>query len=566
MKFRLKQLNPFGLRTGLNLGVDISEREVRGVLLMQRKEGAQVIRLSSVPVEASPTVARSTALVDALKALLKEFSLSRVSVSITLQPSAYFIARYQFAGVPTQKIGELVLQKLDEEKLPFAIEDATISYAARPDAPKGTYIAVCIERSRLTPIFSVLHSAGVSNFFLLPPDMSIENCLNLRGEWPKDETVATLRIATNETVLTFYDQEGFRLRRIIPIGLRELFRGVLARGDGELKRTQAHSDALRDLSRCSLDPRHTEHLDPSDPNKQLFDSIRPVLRRLASSIKKTYHFYETHVGRSSVSTLYLIDDFENLLDIDRFLTHSLQVETRFFKATDFLSFPETILCDLNNEVDTAQLTVALGNALEEEGEVSLVPKEELFLPRLRVIRTVCRLTAAVLCLTMALLVFFYRSGYDNLEQTADYSDTLAQQLQGMKQKEELVLSLKEQTLRHSTVLGGLLPPEGCLTSTMKEAGRIVPHFVLLESMELCCDIDQASLDIKGTFVLDEKQRRSVVYTDFVMVLEASPHLKNIGIDPIVWEKKGSRVTSDFTITADLPASGKSRQNSDTKVD
>ena len=62
--------------------------------------------------------------------------------------------------------------------------------------------------------------------------MSVENCLNLKGEWPKDETVATLRLAANETVLTFYDLEGFRLRRIIPIGQRELFQGVASTGEG----------------------------------------------------------------------------------------------------------------------------------------------------------------------------------------------------------------------------------------------------------------------------------------------------------------------------------------------
>ena len=605
MNFRLKQLNPFGLRTGLNLGIDISEREVRGVLLMQRKEGAQVIRLCSMPVDTSPNVARSAALVDALKALLKEFSLSRVSVSITLQPSTYFVARYHFSGVPSQKIGELVLQKLEEEKLPFAIEDATISYAPQPRAPKGTYIAVCIERSRITPIFSVLHGAGVSNFFLLPPDMSVENCLNLRGEWPKDETIATLRTAAHETVLTFYDQEGFRLRRIIPIGLKDLFKNVFSRAEGELRRNQSqgdtprsHSDTPRSRSAtprsrsppppsagvgrcrteapeqngissrsgCSLDPAHSEHLDPSDPNKQIFDSIRPVLRRLASSIKKTFHFYETHVSRSSVSTLYLVDDFENLLDIDRFLTQSLQVETRYFKATDYLTFPDTIQSELKSDVDTAQLTVALGNAIGEQGEISLVPKEELFLPRLRVIRTVCRLTAAVLCLTMALLVFFYRNGYDNLEQTADYSDTLAQQLQGMQQKETMVLTLKEQSLRHSTVLGGLLPPEGCLTDTLKEAGRLVPDFVLIDSMELHCDLDQASFKMKGTFALGEREEKKIVWSDFVNPLEASPYLENISLLPGVWEEKGTCVTSNFTITGDLQDAGKNSQESGDRVD
>gem|GEM_PF-3081533 len=587
MKLRLKQLNPFGLRTGLNLGIDISERRVRGILLMQRKEGAQVIRLCSMPVDTSPNVARSAALVDALKSLLKEFSLSRVSVSITLQPSAYFIARYQFPGVSSQKVGELVLQKLEEEKLPFAIEAATISYAAQPKAPKGTYLAVCIERSRITPIFSVLHGAGVSNFFLLPPDLSVENSLNLRGEWPKDETVATLRTAAHETVLTFYDQEGFRLRRIIPIGLKDLFKNVLPRTDGELRlnqspsgrgqspsgrgqspsgRGQSPADALRELSRCSLDPAHTENLDPSDPKKQIFDSVRPVLRRLASSIKKTFHFYETHVGSSCVSTLYLVDDFENLLDIDRFLTQSLQVETAFFKATDHLAFPDTILSELNGDVATAQFTVALGNAIEEQGEVSLVPKEELFLPRLRLIRTVCRLTAAVLCLTMALLVFFYRNGYENLEQTADKSDALAQQLQGMQQKETMVLTLKEQTLRHSTVLGTLLPPKGCLTSTLKELGRIVPHFVLIESMELHCDLEQTSLEIKGTFALDKNEERNIVWSEFVNPLEASPHLKNIGFDRGDWVTKGSRMTNTFTITAEMPTSGKDLQRSGSRVD
>ncbi len=557
MKFRLKQLNPFGLRTGLNLGIDISEREVRGILLMQKKEGPHVIRLSSVPIDSSPAASRSAAAVDALKALLKEFSLSRVSVSISLQPSAYFIARYHFLGVAPQKIGELVLQKLEEEKLPFAIEDATISYAAQRRAPKGTYVAVCIERKRIAPIFSVLHGVGVSNFFLLPPDMSVENCLNLKGEWPKDETVATLRLAANETVLTFYDLEGFRLRRIIPIGQRELFQGVASTGEGELRRNPAHEDGPRDLSGCSLDPRRAGRLDSSNPNKRLFDSVQPVLRRLALSIKKTFHFYETHVGRSGVSTLYLIDDFENLNDIDRFLAQSLQVETRFFNANDHITFPEMALPEQGGEASVAALTVALGNALEEEGEVSLVPKEELFLPRLRVIRTVCRLTAAVLCLTMALLTFFYQNGFDNLKQTSDYSDTLAQQLHGMQQKEKLVLSLKAQSLKQNTVLDGLLPPEGCLRETLKETGRIVPPFVLLETMELHCSLERASLEMRGTFALDSLSERERVWSDFVHVLEASPHLENISLDTgRVWESDGARVTNTFTITADLPVADK----------
>jgi hypothetical protein len=67
----------------------------------------------------------------------------------------------------------------------------------------------------------------------------------------------------------------------------------------------------------------------------------------------------------------------------------------------------------------------VGSALETSRELSLIPREEMFLPKLRVFRTVTRLTAAILCIGMVILSIFNSYGFKRLAETSDGSSAIA---------------------------------------------------------------------------------------------------------------------------------------------
>lgn len=553
---RLKRLNPFLLKPRLTLGIDISGTAVRGVLLNPKKERPVVIRVKEVPIRPAADP-HDNPCMDALKALLKEFSLSRVHVSISLPSSLYFISRYDLPHVSAQKIGEAILKQIEEEKLPVPIDEATISYAPLPGAGKGGYIVVCAEKDKISPLFPLLNGAGAVSYYILPSDVSVQKCLDLTRDWNENGAAATFRLGREETVVTFFDGEGFRLRRIIPLGRKDFYHCLVPAGLLPAGKKMDEEEIAEILSRYPLDKVNSGTAAASSDGtaEKVYDALSPVLNRIISSIQKTMHFYETHVGMSKVDTLYLLDDFRGLSNFDGFLRGSLQVKVEHLNAINALEHSEMLSIESLGPSGRACFNTAVGNALEEVGETSLVPREELFLPRLRVLRTFARLTAVILCLCMILLSAFYAHGYSNLEETAGITETVSAKLKGMLQIEGALLQMKEQTLKSRAVLGSLVSTSSQVTEAMKEIGNLLPSFVYLDRMELTSGVESSSLTMNGVIAVEAIEECDKVCSSFLNTLEASPILDNISMQSEKWTKHGDRMISAFCLTADLYSAG-----------
>ncbi len=551
---RLKRLNPFLLKPPLTLGIDISETAVRGVLLNLKKERPVVIRAKEVPIQTGARPHENPC-IDALKALLKEFSLSRVHVSISLPSSIYFISRYDLTNISSQKVEGAILKQLEEEKLPVPIGEATISYSQLPEPGKNAYIVICAEKDKINPLFSVLNGAGAVSYYILPSDVSVQHCLDLVREKDEGGAAATFRLGREEIVMTFFDKGGFKLRRIIPMGRKDLYQCLYQSGVAAAGSTLEEEELSSLLSRYPLDRINSGAASSgSDQSaEKVYDSLSPVLNRIISSIQKTFHFFETHVGLSKVDKLYLLDDFRGLSNFHAFLNSSLQLEVEHLNTIEVLDHSEKWSREESDIPDHACFNIAIGNGLEEAGETSLVPKEELFLPRLRVFRIAARLTAVILCLCMILLSAFYAHGYANLAETANISETVSGKLQGMLHLENALLQMKEESLKSRTVLGGLMAPSARIAATMKEIGNILPSYIYLDSMELSSGVESSSMTMKGIIAVDDSRECDKICSNFLNTLEASPFLENISMQSERWGKHGSQLISRFSLTADLCA-------------
>jgi Tfp pilus assembly PilM family ATPase len=553
LKLKLKRLNPLALRTRLSLGIDVTETAVRGVLMNVRREEPVVLRWYEVPVEqASGGSEQNDAWIAALKKLLKEFNLANVHVSISLPPSGYFISLHHLPNLSDQKVGEAIFRNLEEQKLPFPVEKATISYTVQPGAPKGTYVVVCAEKSRFKPVFSALHHAGAVTFFLLPADLPIRNCIGIEKTEEEEETSVTLRLGRRDSVLTFFDAQGFRLRRVIPIGREDFLKKLISDGFSPARR--APGDEGTEEFRIVCFPVQAVEGEDGPERKagdeEIYDSIQPVLNRLVSSILKTFHFYGTHVGKSSVNRLHLTGDCRGLLGIDAFLDKRLQVSVGFLDSLRFCPLGDKVEEELPSPVDSTCYTAAVGNALEESGELSLVPREELFLPRIRLLRTVSRLTAGLLCVGMLLLTAFYIVGFRKLEEPAKTSEAIADRIETLRRMEQAVLMVKQQNLITRTIVDEIVPA-GRFQNWMKELSRLVPEFVSLDNLELTCDREESLMKMAGIIAVDLGGDFHAERARFVDALEASRLFENISIHSEEIPNKKNCTISRFSITASV---------------
>ena len=558
MKSKLKRLRPFAIGNRLALGIDVSDGAVRGVLMNVRKEPPSALRWSEVPIRKGDRDSGQAPWAAALKKFFKEFSLTGVRVSISLPPADYFISRYEFPGIPAQKVGEGILKRLEEERFSFSLEEATISYAEVPKAAKGTFVVACVEKGKIAPVFSALHHAGAVDFDLLPANVSIHNCLPAEEKDEEEEGAdpaasAVLNLGRGESVLTFFDRKGFLLRRVIPIGRDDFRRNMASSGLLSPKDEKDDERFAALLGECPLETvfKREEDRDLPREKKKILESVLPVLGRLASSIRKTFHFCDTRITKDPTKILYLTGDFRGLTGIDGFFKRRLNVAVRFLDPIGSHAPPEKIEKKKESAGERARFAEALGNALEERGDLSLVPKEELFLPRLRMLRAVVRVTAAVLLLGMILLTVFYTFGFKKLENAARISEAVTSRLEAMRGMEKAVLMQKEQDLHGKTVVQGIVPPAGLLTATMKELSRLIPPFVSLDRLEIDSNGKTASLSMKGIFSLKDGDGADGSRSRFVNELEASPLLDNLSIHSQEWRKRGKSLISKFDISAHL---------------
>lgn len=379
---------------------------MRGALVMHGRDGPELIRRAEINTPPSSEGVGFDRLSVALQKLLKQFSLARVHVNISLPASSYFIARYELPNVAAKKIGDMMLDKLEDHRLPFPLEESTISYAVQPRAPRGTFVAVTAPRQKVYAILSKLQSAGVTSFYLLPGDATLLNCVDYTEAAPRGRTVAAFRLGRKESVLTFFDDEGFRLRRIIPVGRRDLDRNMSPSGTGRVRSESEIIELYREgtaplpSTGDAIEEETGLHSAAAKRNTH----IQGCLGGIASEIQKTFHFYKNRIGKSEVNSLFLIDDFRGLPNIDAYFEEKLQIETRFLNGLGELPFAGKAKDEIPTQAEGSRFTLAVGSALELRGDLNLIPRNELFLPRLRVCRLVTRLTTIVLSVIMILLL------------------------------------------------------------------------------------------------------------------------------------------------------------------
>lgn len=552
MKVELKSLFPFHLGSRLTLGIDITEEAVRGILLARKGEEVSVLRWEEVPISEDPEIPPLDSWNFALQKLLRQFSVSRVHVTVSLPSSSFFLSTYFIHRTASKDIGEMILEKLEEHKLPFKLEDSTVSYASQQGAPRDTYLVACAEKRKVSSILSTLRSAGVASCFLLPSDVSLLNCLHWRTPGESLQTAAALRFGKKESVLSFFDEEGFRLRRIINIGREDLY-GKLLSADLFPEKKPAREELFHLLGEYFLDKACSQEMeqDLSPPPRRIYELVLPVLEHITFDVQKTFHFYRNNVGKSPVSVLYLLDDFRGLKKIEAFLEERLQVPVEFLNTLSHFSLAGKATGEPPRAEAAACFAPSAGLALEEEGKLSLIHREDMFLPRLQVLRTITRFTAGILCLVMILLSLFYWRAVTKLKETKRISETIDGKLESILWMKREFNRLKDQDLRYEKVLAELIPQENRIIGIMKELSRLVSPFVSLERLEVTASKEESFLRMSGIFAVGDEEKCDEVQSEFINSLEASPLLENLSMKGEEWIRRKGFLESVFTLTADL---------------
>ena len=556
----------FSLQRRLTLGIDIAEETVRGVLVTHRREGLSLIRSTEVDLKASQESDDSRCWSDGLHELLKRFSLARVHVNVSLPAGSYFIARYQLPNAPAKKIGEMILEKLEDHRLSFPLEESTISYVSQPHAPRGSYLVACAPKGLVSEVLAALNAAGATSFFILPSDMTvltgILTSLGSKETLEKQQTIATLRIGRKESALTFYDDEGFRLRRVIPLGKNDVLQTRHTLSDRHtLSERHTLSDQVIDsptdvdlvsrlpVENTPIQDRASTSTDPPTAGKDTV--LQTNLGRVVSSIQKTLHFYRNRVGNSGVSTLYLLDDFRGLGTIESYFADKLQIEVRFYDGLHDLPFIDKPKQEFASRAESACYSPATSTALELKGDLSLVPKEELFLPRLRLFRSITRLTTGVLTLIMILLGVFYNINLHKHDALTEQAKSVSDELDRILQQDQMAESMLAKKQEQEQVLADIMYRKGRITKILKELSRIASPYASVERLDISLVRVDAALHMHGVFVAKEPDSRDRIRSSFINILEASPLLENISVQGDSWKRKGNFWVSSFILTADL---------------
>lgn len=220
-------MNLFSKKKGV-IGIDIGSSSIKMVELKETKKGYQLASYGIAPIPSEVIVdgaiMDSTAIVDAIKALLAEKKVKTKDVAISVSGHSVIIKKITLPAMTEAELEESI-QWEAEQYIPFPISDVNMDFHILEmvsGQPQMDVLIVAVKKDMINDYTAVMAEAGLNPVVVDVDSFAIENMFCINNDIAPEETVALVNMGANVTNINILKGGTSTLTRDVSAGGRQI--------------------------------------------------------------------------------------------------------------------------------------------------------------------------------------------------------------------------------------------------------------------------------------------------------------------------------------------------------
>jgi len=609
------------------IGLDIGSHSIKLVGLKMTPKGPFLTCIGMKEIPPGRDKEDVNIISETLKALFKEVGLKTKQVRLAVSGSGVHIQRISIPALPKGELKEAVRWEI-KDHLPFPVETAQIDFhildeyvednvnpsTPQPEGqgllrvdperrlfrPKGRsldavervkkldLITVACPKHIIERTLSIAEGAGLQPTHLDVGPFALWNILSAWDRIKKEETVALIDLGSEKTGIYLFKDGILQFsREVTPAGAditRAITEGIGSEGEAELIYERA--EKIKQEMGIPSEPYQEALRQAQDDLQQAKNTtlskisflIRPVLERLAAEIGRSLEYYRNLFNVERIDRVLLTGGGANLKNIVSYLARELRLPVEHFNPFKKILFDSKKI-DLQMLDQMGSLfTVAVGVALPEPKRIELLPAEEPFLSKVKIVKLIPVLVPLITFFIFLATIWYTNGQVTTLQKELDLKmakvgslDTLQAKLKVLKEKD---LQIKEKLSQFPSSMIISVPYRDIL----REVGHILPDNVTLTLLSVQSKGkplrkgSPSSKPQEGESQIDEGReihisglafgsdvRCLTAFAQIIERLERSPLFKNVKLVSANENKLYTQAGAGFEIVCDINLDSQKRE-------
>ncbi|MCM8765737.1 MAG: pilus assembly protein PilM, partial [Candidatus Omnitrophica bacterium] len=298
---------------------------------------------------------------DALVNFLKEFSITRREVHISLHGPSVYTSYLALPSLPPKDIPQALKWQLPG-KIPFPIEGTIFDYELISEkiesdgVKKITLAVVSALKEEIEKLCGLVEKAGLHPAKISLSPFCFRNLISLLKEFTPDEVFACLEIGWQNSEFSFYQEKKPIFSRQIPVGINNFVHALqTAIVYNRTPLSLSSQQAYRILKEVGLPP-DTAGDWQGFPYSQIIVLLRPELEKLVIELNRSLDYFTSNFKEGTIEKIFVTGPGLTLKGMLKFLEENINNKIEILP----------IMVKGVPQQESVVIACALGNALAEE--------------------------------------------------------------------------------------------------------------------------------------------------------------------------------------------------------
>jgi len=347
----------------LSVGLEIGTYSIKMVELLHKRRSFRLRRLAQLRIPpAKEKNASENSIAEAIRSLFSRYKVDKRCVISGIGGDSAIVRRIK---VPLMKVKELrrAIRWEAEQYIPYPIDQVTLRFHILEEEPsekeerKMSVILVGVRNEVIEAHLQLLQKVGIHPHIIDINPIALFNIFNLSNSKEKDR-VALVDLGHSMTNLILLDKRGPFLIRTISIGGLQLTQAIAQQLNLDY---MAAEKIKEEYGLLTLD--ESEKMKEKSIAAQVDEIIRKSIDDLIEEIVRSFEYYASQTGGSTIKEMVLVGGTSYLKGIDKFLSKELGLPVKRFNPFEGIAYsPKEFSSDYLNKVGSI-FAVGLGLAL-----------------------------------------------------------------------------------------------------------------------------------------------------------------------------------------------------------
>lgn len=375
-------------RESAAIGVNISAHVINIAELARDGDKRVIESFNSVEIPSNLEKEQTdNFIVDSLKKLFPAVKNKKAGVYSLVSGAEVIIRRMQLPKIGKKELLEAIKWEI-KTHIPFPVETAVINYSVldeikTKEAVKLDLLVAAVQKTSVDRTRGLFEKAGIRLEGLSIAPFAVWNLLKGTSILKKDKRTAFIDVGSENTKIVFFDGENLDFYRELPIGGMQFTKSMIGLFVSDKWQMNLNFDQAEAMKRrYGIPEEGTEEVtDDGLPLKQVYQVIRPTLRRFLNEVGRSFGYYKEQFSKVSIDRVVLAGGASKMKNLDSHLSSELGINIE--KIEDLIKIEKgPLIKDGDLLIKTIpHIVISMGAALSQAKEMNFIGKSEGLLKR-----------------------------------------------------------------------------------------------------------------------------------------------------------------------------------------